>query len=79
MGPCDNMEGPLQVKVGRPGDDRVAVQVNVMPNKPACRVGLAGEISTFETVTERNNTTHDITFFFDDINDYLTISCEYDV
>ena len=34
MGPCDR-EGPLQVKVGCPGDDRVAVQVNVMPIKPA--------------------------------------------
>ena len=57
VGPCDSMEGPLQVKVGSPGDDKVAVQKNVIPIKPACLVGLAGEISTLETMTKSNNTT----------------------
>ena len=42
VGPCDNMEGPLQVKEGSPGDDRVAVQVNTM-SIISCCIGLSGK------------------------------------
>ena len=55
VGPCD-MEGPLQVKVGSPGDDRVAVQVNVIIEPSTC-VGLTGVIRTLENVAEKNNIT----------------------